>query len=68
MWLGEQVTERGIGNGTSLIIFSSIVSGIPRGIANYFAANAGEPSPPFASCPRWWRRPSVRRFSSVAPA
>ena len=45
MWLGEQATERGIGNGTSLIIFSSIVSGIPRAVANYFAANAGELQP-----------------------
>jgi preprotein translocase subunit SecY len=32
MWLGEQVTERGIGNGISLVIFSSIVVGIPAGI------------------------------------
>ena len=30
MWLGEQVTERGIGNGISMIIFSGIVSGLPR--------------------------------------
>lgn len=29
MWLGEQITERGIGNGTSLIIFSGIAAGIP---------------------------------------
>jgi len=34
MWLGEQVTERGIGNGISLIIFAGIVSGIPAAIAN----------------------------------
>jgi hypothetical protein len=45
MWLGEQATERGIGNGTSLIIFSSIVSGIPQGIANYFAVSGGEVQP-----------------------
>jgi len=32
MWLGEQVTERGIGNGISLIIFSGIVAGLPRAI------------------------------------
>lgn len=32
MWLGEQVTERGIGNGISLIIFAGIVSGLPRAI------------------------------------
>jgi preprotein translocase subunit SecY len=33
MWLGEQVTERGIGNGISLIIFAGIVSGLPSAIA-----------------------------------
>lgn len=33
MWLGEQITERGIGNGISLIITAGIVSGIPSGIA-----------------------------------
>ena len=36
MWLGEQVTERGVGNGISLIIFSGIVSGIPAAISNTF--------------------------------
>ncbi|MBN1879937.1 preprotein translocase subunit SecY [bacterium] len=30
MWLGEQITERGIGNGISLIIFAGIVAGVPR--------------------------------------
>lgn len=34
MWLGEQVTERGIGNGISLIIFSGIVVSIPSGLSN----------------------------------
>lgn len=34
MWLGEQITERGIGNGTSLIIFAGIASHIPTGIAS----------------------------------
>lgn len=33
MWLGEQISERGIGNGVSLIIFSGIASSIPSGIA-----------------------------------
>jgi len=33
MWLGEQITERGIGNGISLIIFSGIVAGLPQAIA-----------------------------------
>lgn len=32
MWLGEQITERGIGNGISLIIFAGIVIGLPKGI------------------------------------
>jgi preprotein translocase subunit SecY len=32
VWLGEQVTERGIGNGISLIIFAGIVAGLPRAI------------------------------------
>jgi preprotein translocase subunit SecY len=32
MWLGEQITERGIGNGISLIIFAGIVSGLPHAI------------------------------------
>ncbi len=33
MWIGEQITERGIGNGISLIIFSGIVSGLPSAVA-----------------------------------
>ncbi len=33
MWLGEQITERGIGNGISLIIFAGIVAGLPRAVA-----------------------------------
>ncbi|MGA3135988.1 MAG: preprotein translocase subunit SecY [Terracidiphilus sp.] len=31
MWLGEQITDRGIGNGMSLLIFAGIVAGLPRG-------------------------------------
>lgn len=34
MWLGEQITARGIGNGTSLIIFSGIVAGLPAAIVH----------------------------------
>jgi preprotein translocase subunit SecY len=34
MWLGEQITERGIGNGISLIIFAGIVAGIPNALGN----------------------------------
>ena len=32
MWLGEQITERGVGNGISLLIFAGIVAGLPQGI------------------------------------
>jgi len=36
MWLGEQITERGIGNGMSLLIFAGIVVGLPRAIADLY--------------------------------
>lgn len=36
MWLGEQITERGIGNGMSLIIFTGIVVGLPQAIGNIY--------------------------------
>src|SRR5258705_6445355 len=36
MWLGEQISERGIGNGMSLIIFVGIVVGLPRAILNLY--------------------------------
>jgi preprotein translocase subunit SecY len=36
MWLGEQITERGIGNGISLIIFAGIVAGLPMAIFGLF--------------------------------
>jgi preprotein translocase subunit SecY len=36
MWLGEQITERGIGNGMSLLIFAGIVVGLPRAIQNIY--------------------------------
>ena len=37
MWLGEQITEFGIGNGISMILFANIVSGLPRMVGNLFA-------------------------------
>ncbi len=53
MWLGEQITERGIGNGMSLLIFTGIVAGLPRGIQElYIKATTtapGELSPPSRS-------------------
>ena len=36
MWLGEQITERGVGNGMSLIIFAGIVAGLPQAAANIY--------------------------------
>jgi len=43
MWIGEQITQKGIGNGISLIIFAGIVSGLPAAIGNTIrAVNAGE--------------------------
>lgn len=36
MWLGDQITEKGIGNGTSLIIFTGIAASIPRGASSLF--------------------------------
>ena len=38
MWLGEQMTEYGIGNGTSLIIFAGILAGIPSGVQSLLAS------------------------------
>ena len=46
VWLGEQVTERGVGNGVSLIIFAGIVAGLPSAIITTFeAARNGDMSP-----------------------
>jgi preprotein translocase subunit SecY len=46
MWLGEQVTERGIGNGISLIIFAGIVAGLPSAVgATLQLTGTGELSP-----------------------
>jgi preprotein translocase subunit SecY len=45
MWLGEQITERGIGNGSSLIIFTGIAASIPNGAQNlYSLVDKGEMS------------------------
>ena len=44
MWLGEQITERGVGNGISLLIFAGIVIGLPRGIQQIAGrVSAGDP-------------------------
>jgi preprotein translocase subunit SecY len=36
MWLGEQITERGVGNGMSLLIFAGIVVGLPKAVADLY--------------------------------
>lgn len=41
MWIGERITEKGIGNGISLIIFAGIVAGIPTGIYRLFGMVSG---------------------------
>ena len=51
MWLGEQITARGIGNGTSLIIMAGIVANIPHGLATLLElGRTGALSPIFILC------------------
>lgn len=45
MWIGEQITERGVSNGISLLIFASIITGIPGHITQYFQQNRGDLQP-----------------------
>ncbi len=47
MWLGEQITARGIGNGISLIIFTGIVAGLPQALAQFFASGRSGALSPF---------------------
>ena len=62
MWLGEQITERGIGNGISLIIFAGIVARIPDAVFQTYAAymNPGrrprrvQADRPGRGHGRWW--------------
>ena len=42
MWLGEQITERGVGNGMSLLIFAGIVVGLPRGVMDLYEKAASQ--------------------------
>jgi preprotein translocase subunit SecY len=49
MWLGEQITERGVGNGISMIILSGIVAGLPGAVGNTIdAVSTGEMQGPVA--------------------
>ena len=47
MWLGEKITDKGLGNGTSLIIMVGILARLPQSFAQEFAAKSA------AAC-RWW--------------
>ncbi|WP_417263783.1 preprotein translocase subunit SecY [Celeribacter sp.] len=49
MWLGEQITNRGIGNGISLIIFVGIVAEIPGALAQFFASGRSGAISPFVT-------------------
>ncbi len=57
MWLGEQITDRGIGNGMSLLIFAGIVAGLPRGIGDLVQKVQTDAWGPMTYC----RRDSARR-------
>ena len=46
MWIGELITQRGIGNGMSLIIFANIMAGLPQAIFSSVEGTAGV-------SPRW---------------
>ncbi len=45
MWIGEQITERGVSNGISLLIYASIITGIPPQIGNYLAQHQNDLQP-----------------------
>ncbi len=49
MWLGEQISQRGVGNGMSLIIFSGIVVGLPRGVRDLWDKVATQQWGPFTA-------------------
>jgi preprotein translocase subunit SecY len=44
MWMGEQITEKGIGNGISILIVAGIVAGIPGGITTIYTSQFADPS------------------------
>ena len=58
MFMGELITKRGVGNGISLLIFASILAGLPGGIRAWWAGDA------FGSCSRSSRSRSSSRSSS----
>ena len=44
MWMGELITKRGVGNGISLLIFASILSGLPGGLRAWWAGDSSSGS------------------------
>jgi len=44
MWLGEQINDRGIGNGISMVIFAGIVARLPRGLSSIYEQTMGDPT------------------------
>jgi preprotein translocase subunit SecY len=55
MWLGEQITERGVGNGISLLIFAGIVIGLPRGVQQVFERAQRRHDGDIGVFGCWWR-------------
>ncbi len=49
MWIGEQITEHGIGNGISLIIMAGIIARLPQSFIDFFATNQADPSKAISS-------------------
>jgi preprotein translocase subunit SecY len=49
MWLGEQITERGLGNGISIIIFGGIAAGLPNGLGGLFSLVSTGAMGPFSA-------------------
>ena len=62
MWLGEQITEKGIGNGISIILFVNIVSGLPGGITSMISSLT---APAAEGTPALWIRILVAVVSVV---
>ena len=62
MWLGEQITERGIGNGISLIIFAGIVADMPDAVVRMFSQGEDAATSPRST----WRSSACSSCWSIA--
>ena len=56
VWLGERITEKGIGNGVSLLIFASICSSVPQTVIQY-VGGVISPNPATGNAYQWWLLP-----------